>query len=83
MKAGDRICGFEALMRRPTHNYHTIDKGGRAVYCGCMPSIRRGNGYMWMKVHHRSKAHHLEQWYNQYKFERNLNRALRRKPNEI
>lgn len=79
MRAGDRITGFEALHRHPTHNYHVIDTNGRAVYCGCMPSIRHSGGYMRMRTHHRSKAYHLEQWYKEYKFERNIERIEERR----
>ena len=75
MKHGELITGWEALHRHPMHNYHIIDKGGRALYCGCMPSIRYNGSYMWLGTNYRSKAHHLEQWYKEYKFERNLERA--------
>lgn len=81
MRAGDKVSGFEALQCHPRHNYHIIDKNGRALYCGCMPSIRHGNGHLWMKVHYRSNAYRLEQWYREYKFERNLER--RKKHNDV
>ncbi len=74
--------GWEGLHRHTNHNYHIIDKGGRAIYCGCMPGIRYNGGYMWMKVHHRSLAHHLEQWYRQYKLEQNMERN-KEKTNDV
>lgn len=79
MRRGELITGWDALHRHTNYNYHIIDKGGRAVYCGCMPSIRYNGGHMWMRRNHRSKAYHLEQWYKQYKFERNLERAVEQK----
>lgn len=79
MRHGDNYIGWEALHRHPKHNYHIIDKNGRAVYCGCMPSIRHNGGHLWMKIHYRSKAHHLEQWYREYRFESNLERNAEKK----
>lgn len=79
MRAGERFVGWEALHRHTKQNYHIIDKNGQAVYCGCMPSIRYNGEYMWMKVHRRSKAHRLEQWYKQYRFESNIERSAERR----
>ena len=85
MRVGDKIVGFEALHRwRNGMNRHIIDRNGRGIFCTCMPSIRHNNGSMWMKIHHRSKAYHLEQWYLKYKFERNIERfADQRRKHEV
>lgn len=79
MRPGDKIAGWDGLHRHPKHNYHIIDERGRAVYCGCMPNIRHGGGYLRLRVNRRSKAHHLEQWYREYRFESNLERNEKKK----
>lgn len=80
MRKGDRIHGFDALHRwRFGMNRHIIDKNGRAAFCTCMPAIRTSGKPMLMRVHHNSKKYHLEQWYREYVFERNLERAERRR----